>query len=253
MSLRVEIIPCRTDNYSYVCIDSENNAFVVDPSEFIPVDDFIKKNNLNLKYILNTHHHFDHVGGNIELKEKYGAKIVGNKNDKDRIPGIDICLMEGEFFKFNEYKAEIIDIPGHTIGHIAFHIQSENIVFTGDTLFSLGCGRIFEGTPEMMYQSLNKLKNLPENTRVYCGHEYTLNNALFLESVIKDNDLSEKIESLKELYDKKQPSIPTTIKAEKKLNFFLKSNEENFKNHLNMNKANDLEVFTYLRHLKDTF
>ena len=173
MSLRVEIIPCRTDNYSYVCIDNENNAFVVDPSEFIPVDDFIKKNNLNLKYILNTHHHFDHVGGNIELKEKYGAKIVGNKNDKDRIPGIDICLMEGEFFKFNEYKAEIIDIPGHTIGHIAFHIQSENIVFTGDTLFSLGCGRIFEGTPEMMYQSLNKLKNLPENTRVYCGHEYT--------------------------------------------------------------------------------
>ena len=117
-------------------------------------------------------------------------------------------MIEGEFFKFNKYKAEIIDIPGHTIGHIAFHIQSENIVFTGDTLFSLGCGRIFEGTPEMMYQSLNKLKNLPENTRVYCGHEYTLNNALFLESVIKDNDLSEKIESLKELYEKKTTFYP---------------------------------------------
>ena len=253
MSLRVKIIPCRTDNYSYVCIDSKNNAFVVDPSEFMPVDDFIKTNNLNLKYILNTHHHFDHVDGNIELKEKYGAKIVGSKNDKDRIPGLDICLMEGEFFEFNEYKTEIIDIPGHTIGHIAFYIQSENIVFTGDTLFSLGCGRIFEGTPEMMYQSLNKLKNLPDNTRVYCGHEYTLNNALFLESVIKDRDLGEKIESLKELYKKKQPSIPTTIKAEKQLNFFLKSDEENFKNHLKMSKANDLEVFTYLRHLKDTF
>ena len=253
MSLQVKIIPCRTDNYSYMCIDNKNNAFVVDPSEFTPVDEFIKANNLNLKYILNTHHHFDHVGGNIELKEKYGAKVVGNKNDKERIPGIDICLMEGEFFKFNEYKAEIIDIPGHTIGHVAFYIQSENIVFTGDTLFSLGCGRIFEGTPEMMYQSLNKLKNLPENTRVYCGHEYTLNNALFLESVIKDKDLSEKIKSLKKLYDKRQPSIPTTIKAEKKLNFFFKSNEENFKNHLNMNKANDLEVFTYLRDLKDTF
>jgi len=236
-----------------VCIDSKNNAFVVDPSEFMPVDDFIKTNSLNLKYILNTHHHFDHVDGNIELKEKYGAKIVGSKNDKDRIPGIDICLMEGEFFEFNEYKTEIIDIPGHTIGHIAFYIQSENIVFTGDTLFSLGCGRIFEGTPEMMHQSLNKLKNLPDNTRVYCGHEYTLNNALFLESVIKDEDLGEKIESLKKLYKKKQPSIPTTIKAEKKLNFFLKSDEENFKNHLKMSKANDLEVFTYLRHLKDTF
>ena len=136
MSLQVKIIPCRTDNYSYMCIDNKNNAFVVDPSEFMPVDEFIKTNNLNLKYILNTHHHFDHVGGNIELKEKYGAKIVGNKNDKDRIPGIDICLMEGEFFEFNEYRAEIIDIPGHTIGHIAFYIQSENIVFTGDTSVS---------------------------------------------------------------------------------------------------------------------
>ena len=253
MSLRVEIIPCRTDNYYYVCIDSENNAFVVDPSEFLPVDIFIKENNLNLKYILNTHHHFDHIGGNIELKEKYDAKIVGSKNDKERIPGIDICLKEGEFFEFNGHKAEIIDIPGHTLGHIAFYIQSENIVFTGDTLFSLGCGRIFEGTPEMMFESLNKLKNLPDNTKVYCGHEYTLNNALFLESIIKDKDLSEKVKSLRELHEKQQPSIPTTIKAEKKLNFFLKSNEESFKNYLNMSKANDLEVFTYLRNLKDTF
>ena len=253
MSLQVTIIPCRTDNYSYMCIDSENNAFVVDPSEFLPVDIFIKENNLNLKYILNTHHHFDHIGGNIELKEKYDAKIVGSKIDKERIPGIDICLKEGEFFEFNGHKAEIIDIPGHTLGHIAFYIQSENIVFTGDTLFSLGCGRIFEGTPEMMFESLNKLKNLPDNTKVYCGHEYTLNNALFLESIIKDKDLSEKVKSLRELHDKQQPSIPTTIKAEKKLNFFLKSNEESFKNYLNMSKANDLEVFTYLRHLKDTF
>ena len=239
--------------YKRQCIDSENNAFVVDPSEFLPVDIFIKENNLNLKYILNTHHHFDHIGGNIELKEKYDAKIVGSKNDKERIPGIDICLKEGEFFEFNGHKAEIIDIPGHTLGHIAFYIQSENIVFTGDTLFSLGCGRIFEGTPEMMFESLNKLKNLPDNTKVYCGHEYTLNNALFLESIIKDKDLSEKVKSLRELHDKHQPSIPTTIKAEKKLNFFLKSNEESFKNYLNMSKANDLEVFTYLRHLKDTF
>ena len=253
MSLQVKIIPCRTDNYSYVCIDSENNAFVVDPSEFIPVDDFIKTNNLNLKYILNTHHHFDHVDGNIELKEKYGAKIVGNKNDKDRIPGIDICLMEGEFFEFNEYKTEIIDIPGHTIGHIAFYIQSENIVFTGDTLFSLGCGRIFEGTPEMMYQSLNKLKNLPDNTKVFCGHEYTLSNALFLDTIIKDVNLDKKIANLKLLQEKKEPSIPTTIGEEKKLNFFLKSNEDHFKNHLKMSNSDDVEVFAYLRSLKDSF
>ena len=252
--MRVEIIKCLQDNYSYIIIDEKKQiACVVDPSEAQPIINFVEEKKIYLKYILNTHHHFDHIGGNIELKEKYDAKIVGSKNDKERIPGIDICLKEGEFFEFNGHKAEIIDIPGHTLGHIAFYIQSENIVFTGDTLFSLGCGRIFEGTPEMMFESLNKLKNLPDNTKVYCGHEYTLNNALFLESIIKDKDLSEMVKSLRELHEKQQPSIPTTIKAEKKLNFFLKSNEESFKNYLNMSKANDLEVFTYLRHLKDTF
>ena len=253
MTLEVKIIPCRTDNYSYICIDGSKDAFVVDPSEFIPVDNYIKNNNLNLKFILNTHHHFDHVGGNIELKEKYNAKIVGSKNDRERIPGIDLCLAEGEFFEFHNYKAEIFEIPGHTLGHIAFYFQSENIIFTGDTLFSLGCGRIFEGTPEMMFESLNKLKNLPDNTKVFCGHEYTLSNALFLDTVIKNPDLKKKIENLKLLQEKKEPSIPTTIGDEKKLNFFLKSNENNFKSHLKMNNSEDVEVFTYLRNLKDSF
>ena len=249
----VEIIPCLSDNYSYVIHEKETGTTsIVDPSEFEACDKVINKYK-KLDFILNTHHHADHVGANLELKKKYNSKILGSSLDKGRIPGLDIFLRDNQKQKIGNLMFEVIFIPGHTKGHIAFFFNKEKIAFTGDTLFSLGCGRIFEGTPEMMYQSLNKLKNLPENTRVYCGHEYTLNNALFLESVIKDNDLSEKIESLKELYDKKQPSIPTTIKEEKKLNFFLKSNEESFKNHLNMNKANDLEVFTYLRHLKDTF
>ena len=240
MSLRVKIIPCRTDNFSYMCIDSESNAFVVDPSEFVPVDEFIKKNNLNLKYILNTHHHFDHVGGNIELKEKYGAKIVGNKNDKDRIPGIDICLTEGEFFEFNEYRAEIIDIPGHTIGHIAFYIQSENIVFTGDTLFSLGCGRIFEGTHEQMFESLNKIKKLPPETLVYCGHEYTLQNSKFCLTHDKNNqNLKNKINDIKIKLKAGLPTIPSTIKDELECNIFFRSN--------------NIETFSKLRDLKDNF
>ena len=253
MSLKIKIIPCRTDNYSYVCIDNKNDAIVVDPSEFEPVDECIKNNNINLKYILNTHHHFDHVGGNIELKEKYGAKIVGSRNDEDRIPGIDIKLSEGESFNFNGFKSEILEIPGHTLGHIAFYFESESIVFTGDTLFSLGCGRIFEGTPEMMFDSLNKLKSLPEKTKVFCGHEYTLNNALFLETIIKNDSLSKKIEDLKKMRERQEPSIPTTIGEEKELNFFLRSDEEDFKNQLKMTNEKDVDVFTYLRELKDSF
>ena len=253
MSLKIKIIPCRTDNYSYICIDNKNDAIVVDPSEFEPVDEYIKNNNINLKYILNTHHHFDHVGGNIELKEKYGAKIVGSRNDEDRIPGIDIKLSEGESFNFNGFKSEILEIPGHTLGHIAFFFESESIVFTGDTLFSLGCGRIFEGTPEMMFDSLNKLKSLPEKTKVFCGHEYTLNNALFLETIIKNDSLSKKIEDLKKMRERQEPSIPTTIGEENKLNFFLRSDDEDFKNQLKMTNKKDVDVFTYLRKLKDSF
>ena len=134
MSLRVEIIPCRTDNYSYMCIDSENNAFVVDPSEFIPVDNFIKKNNLNLKYILNTHHHFDHVGGNKDLKKIYNSTVIGFKGDKDRIPEIDILVDDLNIWKKENFEAKIYHIPGHTTGHIAFHFFKEKIIFTGDTL-----------------------------------------------------------------------------------------------------------------------
>ena len=177
--MNIEIIKCLTDNYSYLVIDSNKNALVVDPSEAKPIIEIIESKKLNLKFILNTHHHFDHVGGNNDLKNKYSAKILGYKNDKDRIPGIDIFLTDNEIWESGEFKAKIIFIPGHTSGHIAFHFYENKFLFSGDTLFSLGCGRIFEGTYEEMYESLKKLKNLPENTKVYCGHEYTLNNSLF--------------------------------------------------------------------------
>ena len=182
--LNIIIVPCLNDNYAYVCYNNKKDAFVVDPSEFKPVSHFIESNKLNLKFILNTHHHFDHVGGNYELKQKYNCKVIGSKLDRNRIPEVDILLKEGEKWKFKEDAAQIIEIPGHTTGHIAFYFSNQKIVFTGDTLFSLGCGRLFEGTPEMMWNSLQKLRNLPDDTKIYCGHEYTLNNALFTKSVI---------------------------------------------------------------------
>jgi len=170
--LKIEIIPCLNDNYSYLLYDKESNIVaIIDPSDFEPCDKIIKKKYNKLDYILNTHHHFDHVGGNEKLKEKYKSKVLGFELDKDRVPGIDIALKEKQNFKLGNSSFEVIFIPGHTKGHIAFYFKDEKIVFTGDTLFSLGCGKVFEGTYEQMFSSLNKLKNLPVDTKIYCGHE----------------------------------------------------------------------------------
>ena len=177
--MNVEIIKCLKDNYSYLITDSDRNSIVIDPSESDPIIKIIEKKKLNLKFILNTHHHFDHIGGNDELKKKYSSEIVGFKKDKDRIPGIDISVSDNEVWKSGNFEAKIIYIPGHTSGHIAFYFYKNEILFSGDTLFSLGCGRVFEGTHEDMYNSLSKFKSLPLSTKVYCGHEYTYNNSLF--------------------------------------------------------------------------
>ena len=177
--MNVEIIKCLKDNYSYLITDSDRNSIVIDPSESDPIIKIIEKKKLNLKFILNTHHHFDHIGGNDELKKKYSSEIVGFKKDKDRIPGIDIYVSDNEVWKSGNFEAKIIYIPGHTSGHIAFYFYKNEILFSGDTLFSLGCGRVFEGTHEDMYNSLSKFKSLPLSTKVYCGHEYTYNNSLF--------------------------------------------------------------------------
>ena len=177
--MNVEIIKCLKDNYSYLISDSDRNSIVIDPSESDPIIKIIEKKKLNLKFILNTHHHFDHIGGNDELKKKYSSEIVGFKKDKDRIPGIDISVSDNEVWKSGNFEAKIIYIPGHTSGHIAFYFYKNEILFSGDTLFSLGCGRVFEGTHEDMYNSLSKFKSLQPSTKVYCGHEYTYNNSLF--------------------------------------------------------------------------
>ena len=165
---------------SYIIEDNNSNTVgVIDPSEALPIIDYLKKKKLNLNYILNTHHHFDHIGGNLELKKMFKADIVGFYDDKHRIPGINICLKDNEKWFFGNYSVKIFHIPGHTLGHICFFFEKEKIAFTGDTLFSLGCGRIFEGTHKQMLASLNKIKKLPKDTKIYCGHEYTYKNAEF--------------------------------------------------------------------------
>ena len=175
--MRIEIIKCLQDNYSYLIIDKNNlKACVVDPGEASPVINFVEKKKLKLVYILNTHHHYDHVGGNLELKRKYNSKVIGFKEDKKRIPGIDILVEDNQIWNEDNFEAKIYHVPGHTSGHIAFHFFKEKKLFIGDTLFSLGCGRIFEGTNEEMFNSLSKIKKIPDDTEIYCGREYTLQN-----------------------------------------------------------------------------
>ena len=239
--MRIEIIKCLEDNFSYLFIDEENNsACVIDPSEANPIIDRVEKLKLNLKFILNTHHHFDHIGGNKDLKKKYNLKIIGFEKDKNRIPGIDIALNDKEIWKSDKFETKIFHVPGHTSGHICYHFFNQNILFTGDTLFSLGCGRIFEGTYEQMFSSLQLIKSFPEETKIYFGHEYTLKNSEFCIKHDENNSkLRKKITIVKKKLEKGLPTVPSTIKEELDCNIFLRSK--------------DIESFSKLRDLKDIF
>ena len=252
--MKIEIIPCLNDNYSYLVLDESTKTIsLIDPAEFNTCDKIIQKYK-RLDYILNTHHHVDHVDGNLKLKEKYSAKVLGFELDKNRIPGIDILLKEGKLYKIGNLEFEVIFTPGHTAGHIAFYFQKEKVVFTGDTLFSLGCGRIFEGNHKDMLSSLNKLKALPPETKVFCGHEYTASNLNFCLNYDPDNILlKEKSIIISSKLKNNQPSIPTLIGDEIKTNVFLRCNEPIIKEKLKLKDCSDLEIFTKLRDLKDTF
>jgi hydroxyacylglutathione hydrolase len=253
--MQVTTIPCLTDNYAYVISDNSSKIVgVVDPSEASPVVSFLKKQNLKLNYILNTHHHFDHIGGNLELKKIYNAKVVGFVGDKHRIPEIDITLSNNEKWIFGNETVKILHIPGHTLGHICFFFEKEKIAFTGDTLFSLGCGRIFEGDHNQMLTSLNKIKKLPKDTMIYCGHEYTYKNAKFCIKYDSGNiDLKNKFEKIKKLRSNNLPTIPSKLEDELKTNIFLRCDQKDLKIKLNMKNQEDLKVFRKVRDLKDNF
>ena len=250
----IEIIPCLSDNYSYLIHDKKSNTVsIVDPSDFKPCNEVIKKYK-KLDFILNTHHHVDHVGANLELKKKYNAKILGSNSDKDRIPGIDILLKESQKQKIGNLEFEVISIPGHTKGHIAFFFSKEKIAFTGDTLFSLGCGRVFEGTHEEMFNSLNKIKNLPHDTKIYCGHEYTKSNLNFcLKYDSKNTFLKKKEIEIQKKLSSNQPTIPTILGQEIKTNIFFRCNDPEIRHTLGLKDSSEAKVFSKLRDLKDSF
>ena len=253
--MKILIIKCLNDNYSYIIFNPKTLlAAVIDPSEANPIINEIKKNNLTLKYILNTHHHYDHVGGNSRLKQKYKCKVAGFEKDRDRIPEIDINLKNEQKWKNELFECEILHIPGHTSGHICIYIKEINALFTGDTLFSLGCGRIFEGSYTEMFNSLNKIKNFPKNTEIYCGHEYTKNNSDFCLSIDSKNlKLINKINQIKNNIKNNKPTIPSILRDELECNIFLRTDNLEIQKQLGINSGDPIKTFTKLRDLKDNF
>jgi len=252
-SLEIGIVPCLSDNYAYLIHDAAAGlTAIVDPSEPEPVKRALEARGYKLTHILNTHHHFDHTGGNLPLKEAYGAEVVGPGKDRDRIPGIDTGVEEGKPWRFGNHTVEILEVPAHTRGAITFVM--DGAAFTGDTLFAMGCGRLFEGNPQMMWTSLSKLAKLPDDTKIYCGHEYTLSNGRFALTLEPNNaDLKRRFADVETARAKGQPTVPSTIGIEKKTNPFLRPNSPELRKSLGMEKASDVDVFGETRKRKDNF
>jgi len=248
-------VPAFQDNYLYLLHDPDSGVTaVVDPGDAAPIQKALSERGWQLDYILNTHHHPDHVAGNLALKDTYRATIIGPAADKDRIPGIDVALSEGETFDIGNYTAAVIDVPGHTKGHIAWYFESVSALFCGDTLFAMGCGRLFEGTPEQMLASLDKIAALPDNTRIYCAHEYTMANADFAITVDPDNvALGARIRTVAALRERRQPTVPSLLGLEKQTNPFLRSSSRALADGVGLPGADRLEIFTKTRELKDNF
>jgi hydroxyacylglutathione hydrolase len=255
MTLDIQLLPLLTDNYAYLLRDSATGTVgVVDPSEAAPVLARLEELGWTLNYILNTHHHPDHSGGNLGLKAATGAKVVGPFNDQARIPGIDIALKDGDTFALGQSIGMAIDIPGHTAGHMALWFAADKAVFSGDTLFALGCGRMFEGNAAMMWASLSRLRQLPPDTRVFCGHEYTQANARFALSVDPDNAiLQARAAAIDRLRAEGKPTIPSTLAEEALTNPFLRADDADLALRLGLTGTAPAQVFGHLRAAKDNF
>lgn len=248
-------VPVLSDNYVYVLRDVQSGkTAVVDPAVAQPILSVLNERDWKLDYILNTHHHADHTGGNRELKMVHHCQVVGADHDADRILGIDIRLKEGEAFHLGELEAAVIGVPGHTTGHIAYWFAGADALFCGDTLFSLGCGRLFEGTPAQMWTSLRRIRDLPETTQIYCAHEYTLNNGEFALTVEPNNqDLKARVSQVRKLRRDGRPTVPSVLGEERRCNPFLRADRPEFQGAMGMLGADPVSVFAEVRRRKDVF
>ena len=255
MSFELITIPCLTDNYAFILFNVENrSALLVDAPEAEPINKALSKNNLNLEKIFLTHHHADHIDGLDNILEKHNALTFGAQADIHRLPKLDEYIQPGDQFLFQGQAGKVFDVSGHTVGHIALYIPAQNILFSGDSLMALGCGRLFEGRAEQMWQSLSRLLSLPDTTQICSGHEYTENNASFALSIDpKNRDLVSRCEQVKFERSKGLFTVPSELGLEKKTNPFLRPFDKNIRENLNMSISTDVEVFSKIRTLKDKF
>ncbi len=253
--LEIHQFPCLSDNYGFLIHDPEQQVTAtIDTPEVAAIEAALSEKGWALTHILNTHHHFDHAGGNLELKEKTGCHIVGPRAESARIPGIDTQVGDGDQVSFGQFTAKVFDVPGHTSGHIAYWFESEGVAFVGDTLFALGCGRLFEGTAQQMWTSLQKLMALPDDTTVYCAHEYTQANAKFALTVEPGNDaLVARSEEIDRLRAQGTPTVPTTMGLEKATNPFLRPMSQNLQETVGLVGRDLVDVFAETRRRKDNF
>lgn len=254
-TLKIRQFPCRQDNYCVILHDEATGMTIsIDAPEIEAIVDVLESHDLNLTHILTTHHHGDHVEGNETLKSRYGCKIFGPAQESRRIPAIDQSVDHGDSFSLEGHRVEVIGTPGHTLGQIAYYFPDQGVVFCADALFAMGCGRVFEGTPDMMFTALQRLMALPDDTMVYAGHEYTLANAKFALTVDPDNaDLVARAREVELLRDNGKATLPTTIGLEKRTNPFVRTGDKAIRALLAMETASDVEVFAEIRHRKDQF
>lgn len=255
MALEIHQFSCLADNYGYLIHEPVSGlTAAIDTPEEAAINTELQKKGWRLTHILNTHHHFDHAGGNEALKARWNCTVVGAAIDAARIPGIDVALREGEEFVFGKTRAVVIEVPGHTTGHIAYHFPEEGVAFVGDTLFVLGCGRLFEGTAQMMWQSLGKLMALPDSTVLYCAHEYTQSNAKFAVTIEPGNAaLIARSQEIDALRAAGKPTVPTTLAREKATNPFLRAESAEVQRIVERTGAPLWDVFGEVRRRKDKF
>ena len=253
--LEIFIINALSDNYVYLLRNEHKNiTSVIDPGESEPILKFLNKKKWHLDEIINTHHHYDHIGGNNELLDLYKSKLIAPSYDNNRISNIDVPVSDNETHNIAGISTKVIHTPGHTLGHVCFYMPEEKCLFSGDTLFYLGCGRVFEGTMDQMWLSLVKLRSLPDHTSVYCGHEYTLSNMKFAKNIDPSNTLLNTVSlEIKDKRHKKLPTVPFNLGVEKKINPFLRADDDNFIKLVGLSRNNASECFGEIRLKKDSF
>lgn len=255
MPLDLVTIPCLSDNYAFLIHDAASGeTAVIDVPEAAPIPAALRQRGWTLSQILLTHHHADHIQGVAELRAATGARVAGNAADAHRLPPLDLALQEGQTVQVGAETGTVIDVSGHTLGHIAFHFPASALVFTADSLMACGCGRLFEGTGPQMWDSLSKLARLPPETLVCSGHEYTTSNARFAMSLEPDNQaLISRVAAIADARDKGQPTVPSRLSEELATNPFLRASHPQMKARLGLSEATDAAVFTEIRARKDRF